>query len=67
MRNFKAAIDMFGRVAEVAEAEGHHPDLHLTGYNAVSIELTTHAVGAHFVQYLAYIETGSHPETRTCT
>jgi 4a-hydroxytetrahydrobiopterin dehydratase len=45
VRNFKAAIDMFSRVAEVAEAEGHHPDLHLTGYNSVSIELTTHSVG----------------------
>ena len=33
------------RLAEIAEAEGHHPDLHLTGYNTAVAELTTHAVG----------------------
>ena len=32
-------------VAEVAEADGHHPDLHLEGYRNVSIELWTHAIG----------------------
>ena len=36
---------MFSRVAALAEAEGHHPDLHLTGYNNVAIELSTHSVG----------------------
>ena len=33
------------RLAEIAEAEGHHPDLHLTGYNTAVAELTTHAAG----------------------
>ena len=32
-------------VAELAEDEGHHPDLHLTGYRNVAIELWTHAIG----------------------
>lgn len=27
----------------IAEAEGHHPDLHLTNFNTVVAELTTHA------------------------
>lgn len=27
----------------IAEEEGHHPDLHLTGYNTVVAEMTTHA------------------------
>jgi 4a-hydroxytetrahydrobiopterin dehydratase len=45
LRNFQAALDMFSRVAALAEAEGHHPDLHLTGYNSVAIELSTHSVG----------------------
>lgn len=40
-----AAIEFFGRVAEVAEAEGHHPDLHLTNFRDVSITVSTHAVG----------------------
>jgi 4a-hydroxytetrahydrobiopterin dehydratase len=32
-------------VAEVAEAETHHPDLHLTSYRDVRLDLSTHAVG----------------------
>lgn len=34
-RNFMAAIQFFNKVAEVAEAEGHHPDLHLTNFREV--------------------------------
>lgn len=45
VRDFAEAIAFFGRVAEVAEAEDHHPDLHLAGYRNVSIEISTHAVG----------------------
>jgi 4a-hydroxytetrahydrobiopterin dehydratase len=44
-RNFMAAMDFFNRVARVAEEDGHHPDLHLSGYRNVSIELWTHAIG----------------------
>ena len=44
-RNFAAAVRFFNDVAELAEAEGHHPDFHLTGYRQVAIDLTTHAVG----------------------
>jgi len=44
-KSFAAAIDFFNRVAEVAEAEGHHPDLHLEGYRNVWIEIWTHAIG----------------------
>ncbi len=43
--NFMAAIDFFNRVAQLAEDEGHHPDLHLVGYRHVAIELWTHAIG----------------------
>jgi 4a-hydroxytetrahydrobiopterin dehydratase len=45
MKDFRAAIDFFAKVAEVAEAEGHHPDLHLENYRHAWIELWTHAVG----------------------
>ncbi len=45
MRDFAAAIVFFNRVADVAESEGHHPDLHLENYRNVSIELSTHAIG----------------------
>jgi 4a-hydroxytetrahydrobiopterin dehydratase len=45
VKDFATALDFFARVGQVAEAEDHHPDLHLTGYRNVSIELSTHAVG----------------------
>ena len=43
-KNFMEAIEFIRRVAGVAEAENHHPDIHLTGYRKVRIELTTHAI-----------------------
>jgi 4a-hydroxytetrahydrobiopterin dehydratase len=45
VKDFATALDFFARVGQVAEAEDHHPDLHLTGYRNVAIELSTHAVG----------------------
>jgi 4a-hydroxytetrahydrobiopterin dehydratase len=33
------------KVADLAEAEEHHPDLHLTGYKHVAVVLSTHAIG----------------------
>jgi 4a-hydroxytetrahydrobiopterin dehydratase len=44
-KNFMTAIDFFNRIASVAEADGHHPDLHLESYRKVAIELWTHAIG----------------------
>ena len=45
VKNFMAAINFFNEVAKIAEADDHHPDLHLTGYRNVAIELSTHAIG----------------------
>jgi 4a-hydroxytetrahydrobiopterin dehydratase len=45
MRDFVAALDFFQQVGQIAEEEGHHPDLHLEGYRNVTIEIWTHAVG----------------------
>ncbi len=45
VRSFLAGIDFFHRVAEVAEAEHHHPDLHLESYRHVVVEIWTHAIG----------------------
>lgn len=44
VRNFVAGMKFFEKVTELAEAEGHHPDLHLVGYRNVSIEIWTHAI-----------------------
>ncbi len=43
--NFLDAVAALNAVAQLAEAEQHHPDLHLTGYRKLRIELTTHAIG----------------------
>src|SRR5579862_3318931 len=45
VKDFVTALDFFNRVGQVAESEEHHPDLHLTGYRNVAIELWTHAIG----------------------
>lgn len=41
--DFKTAFDFVAKVAEIAEAEGHHPDISLS-WGRVEIELSTHAV-----------------------
>ncbi len=45
MKDFAAAVGLIDRIKDVAEAEGHHPDLHLTGYRRLAVELSTHAIG----------------------
>src|SRR5436189_6154061 len=44
VKDFATGLEFFRRVGEVAENEEHHPDLHLTGFRNVAIELSTHAV-----------------------
>lgn len=43
-KDFIGAINFVERVADVAEEEGHHPDIHIH-YNKVLLELCTHAIG----------------------
>lgn len=43
-KNFKEGMTFVSKVADLAEAEGHHPDIFLS-YSRVKIELWTHAVG----------------------
>jgi len=45
MADFVTGMKFLNAVADLAEQEGHHPDLHLEGYRNVRIELTTHAIG----------------------
>ena len=44
LKNFVAAVEFIQKIARIAESEGHHPDLHLTGYKKLAIVLTTHAI-----------------------
>ena len=44
MKHFMAAVEFINAIAKTAEEEDHHPDLHLTGYRALAIHLSTHAI-----------------------
>lgn len=43
-KNFEDALSFINKVGEIAESEGHHPDIHLTDYKFVTINLSTHAI-----------------------
>lgn len=42
--SFRAGIDFVNKVAELAEREGHHPDIEIH-FDQVELSLTTHAIG----------------------
>jgi len=41
--DFRQALDFTNRVGEIAEAEGHHPDVHL-GWGRVKLTIWTHKI-----------------------
>ena len=43
-KDFKDAMVFVNKVADLAESEGHHPDIKIN-YNKVKITLSTHAIG----------------------
>jgi 4a-hydroxytetrahydrobiopterin dehydratase len=43
-KDFRGALDFVNRLGEVAEREGHHPDVFLT-WGLVKVTLWTHSVG----------------------
>jgi 4a-hydroxytetrahydrobiopterin dehydratase len=42
-KNFAEAMKLVNRVADLAESEGHHPDIHIH-YNVVRFDIWTHAI-----------------------
>jgi 4a-hydroxytetrahydrobiopterin dehydratase len=44
-KNFKEVLGIVNKIGELAEAEGHHPNLYMYGYKNLRIELSTHAIG----------------------
>lgn len=42
-KNFVEAMQFVNRVADLAEQEGHHPDIHIH-YNRVRFDIWTHAI-----------------------
>src|SRR5713226_4875480 len=45
VKNFKEALALVNGIGDLAEQEGHHPDLCIHGWNHVKIELSTHSIG----------------------
>lgn len=43
-KDFKEALAFINKVGAIAESEGHHPDVHLTNYRQIKIDLSTHAI-----------------------
>jgi len=43
-KGFIPGVELVNRIAPIAEAEAHHPDLHLS-YGSLRVELWTHAAG----------------------
>jgi 4a-hydroxytetrahydrobiopterin dehydratase len=43
--DFKEALAFANKVGELAEEEGHHPNIYLHDYKKVQIELWTHKIG----------------------
>lgn len=44
-RDFREALAFVNRVGEIAELEGHHPDIHIEGWNKVRLQVYTHSIG----------------------
>lgn len=45
VKSFIKGLELSKHVADIAEAEGHHPDLHLVNWNNASIDIWTHSIG----------------------
>lgn len=44
LKDFKQALRFINKVGEIAEAQGHHPDINLYNWNKVTITLWTHKI-----------------------
>ena len=44
-KNFKEALYFVNKVGEIAEKEGHHPNIYLHSYKKVELTLWTHKIG----------------------
>lgn len=52
-KNFKEAINFVNKVADIAEGEGHHPNILVYGWNKVKLTNYTHAInGLHLNDFI---------------
>ncbi len=42
LENFAACVVLVAKIAKLAESHNHHPDLHITNYKKLTIEIYTH-------------------------
>lgn len=48
LKKFTEVVELINQIAEIAESEGHHPNLRLHDYNQLEIDLFTHKIkGLH--------------------
>ena len=52
--DFAAAMAFVNRVADLAEAADHHPDILVHGWNRVRLSVTTHSAGGLTERDLAF-------------
>lgn len=45
LKNFVAVIEFVKKIAELAEEQGHHPDLNIHDFKKLTITFYTHAIG----------------------
>ena len=43
-KDFAGAMALVNKVGDLAEREGHHPDIYIHDWNKVRMELSTHAI-----------------------
>lgn len=43
-KDFASAMRFVNAVADLAESQGHHPDISIHGWNHVALTLSTHAI-----------------------
>jgi 4a-hydroxytetrahydrobiopterin dehydratase len=44
LKNFKEVVALVNQIADLAEKEGHHPDLNIHGYKNLTITIFTHKI-----------------------
>ena len=44
LKNFAEVMTLVNKIADIAEKEGHHPDIHIFDFNKLTITLTTHNI-----------------------
>lgn len=44
-QDFIGAVNFINLIADIAEEEGHHPDIFLHNWNQVTLTISTHSIG----------------------